>query len=188
MSHKGEAYSSSGAFFLDNPIRRWLEQPKELTKLLALAPTDVVIDFGCGPGFFTIDLAKNVQTVIAIDISSQMLQKVQKKAAKHHINNIRFLQSDGASLQLNNASVDLVLLVTVYHEVGETETVLSQFSRVLKPSGRLVVVEVIKKGVFPGPPVQVPEVLQTEIEANNFKLQQMVSYKNYGIFFFNKTT
>ncbi len=188
MAHKGEAYSSSGAIFLDNAIRRWHQPPNELINMLNLKPDDIIMDFGCGPGFYTIDLAKKVQTAIAVDLSSAMLKKAKKKATKSRTNNIRFLQSDGTSLNLNNATLDIVLLIKVYHEVGETKTVLNQFHRILKPAGKLVIVEMIKKGVFPGPPVQVPEVLQAEIEANNFKLQEMVPYKNYGVFFFEKTT
>ena len=51
MSHKGEAYSASGAFFLDNPIRRLIQPPSELIEKLAIKPTDAVVDFGCGPGY-----------------------------------------------------------------------------------------------------------------------------------------
>ena len=80
----------------------------------------------------------------------------------------------------------LILLVTVYHEVGESEAVLKEFNRILKPESKLIIVEVIKKGIFPGAPVQNPEALKAEIEAGNFKLKQMQPYKSYGIFFFTK--
>ena len=186
MSHKGEAYSASGAIFLDNPIRRLIQPPSELIDKLAINPTDVVMDFGCGPGFFTIDLAKKAKSVVAIDVSLEMLKKVQNKARKSRTKNIQFLQSDGKSLQLDNSSVDKILLVTVYHEVGENETVLKEFERILNPHGKLIIVEVIKKSIFPGAPLQNPKVLTSEIEAANFKLEQMQPYKNYGIFFFTK--
>ena len=45
MSHKGEAYSASGAFFLDNPIRRLIQPPSELIEKLAINPNDVVSGF-----------------------------------------------------------------------------------------------------------------------------------------------
>jgi len=50
MSHKGEAYSASNAFFLDNPIRRWIQPPSELIGKLVIKPDDVAMDFGVGPG------------------------------------------------------------------------------------------------------------------------------------------
>jgi ubiquinone/menaquinone biosynthesis C-methylase UbiE len=186
MSHKGEAYSASGAFFLDNPIRRLIQPPSELIEKLAINPNDVVMDFGCGPGYYTIELAKKAKSVVAVDLSSEMLKKAQNKADKAGVKNIQFLQSNGTNIQLKDSSVDIILLVTVYHEVGESEAVLKEFSRILKPEGKLIIVEVIKKGIFPGAPVQNPEALKAEIEASNFKLKQMQPYKRYGVFFFTK--
>ena len=123
MSHKGEAYSASGAFFLDNPIRRLFQPPYELIEKLGINPTDVVVDFGCGPGYYTIELAKNAKKVEAVDLSPEMLKNAQRKAEKAGMKNIEYLQSDGKSLQLESGSVDMILLVTVYHEVGENEVV-----------------------------------------------------------------
>lgn len=186
MSHKGHPYSASGALFLDNPIRRWIQPPSELIEKLVINPNDVVMDFGCGPGFYTIELTKKAKMVVAVDLSSEMLKKAQNKAAKARVENIQFLQSDGKKLQLDDGSADSILLVTVYHEISENEAVLKEFSRILKHSGKLAIVEVVKKGIFPGAPVQNPEALKAEIEAVNFNLEQMLPYKNYGIFFFTK--
>jgi ubiquinone/menaquinone biosynthesis C-methylase UbiE len=186
MSHKEEAYSASGAIFLDNPIRRWLQPPSELAEKLGISPSDVVMDFGCGPGFYTVELAKKAQKVMAVDLSPEMLKKAQNKAVKAGVKNIEFLQSNGKNIKVEDGSVDLILLVTVLHEVGESQTVLAEFHRILKPTGKLVIVEVVKKGIFPGAPVQNPDAVKAEVEAGNFELQQMQPYKNYGVFFFTK--
>jgi ubiquinone/menaquinone biosynthesis C-methylase UbiE len=186
MTHKGQAYPASGAFLLENPIRRWIQPPSELVEKIGIASTDVVVDFGCGPGYYTIELAKRAQIVVAMDISADMLRKAQNKAAKVKARNIRFLQSNGTNIQFPDVSVDKVLLVTVYHEVDKSEIVLKEFGRILKPDGKLIIVEVTKKGIFTAAPVQNPEKLKAEIEAANFKLQQMLRYRSYGILFFNK--
>jgi ubiquinone/menaquinone biosynthesis C-methylase UbiE len=146
----------------------------------------VVVDFGCGPGYYTIELAKKAKKVEAVDLSPEMLKKAQRKAEKSGVKNIEFLQSDGKSLQLEDGSVDMILLVTVYHEIGESEIVLKEFGRVLKQDGKLAIVEIIKKGFFPGAPVQNPETLKAEIEAASFKFEKMLPYKNYGLLFFAK--
>ncbi len=186
MTHKGEAYSASGAFFLDNPIRRLIQPPNEIIEKLGISSNDVVMDFGCGPGYYTIEASKRAKKVLAIDISAEMLKKAKRKAEKNTAKNIQFLQSDGKHIQIEDGSVDLIFLVTVYHEVGDNETVLKEFGRVLKPTGKLVIVEIIKKGIFPGAPVQNAKALTSEIEAANFKLQELISYKSYGVFFFTK--
>ncbi len=82
MSHKGEAYSASGAIFLDNPIRRLLQPPSELIDKFGVGPSDVVMDFGCGPGFLTVEAANKAKRVFAVDLSAEMLKKAQNKAAK----------------------------------------------------------------------------------------------------------
>jgi hypothetical protein len=48
-------------------------------------------------------------------------------------------------------------------------------------------VEVVKKGILPGAPVQNPETLKAEIEAGGFKLEQLLPYRGYGMLFFAKT-
>ena len=186
MSHEGHPYSASGAIFLDNPLKRLFQPPKELIEKLGINPDQVVMDFGCGPGFFSIELAKESKTVIEVDLSPEMLKKAQNKAKKKHVENIRFLQSDGKNLQVEDGSVDLILLVTVFHEVGDTETVLKEFDRILKPTGRLAIVEVIKKSTFAFAPIQNPEKIKAKVEASNFKLQEIKSYKAYSVFMFAK--
>jgi ubiquinone/menaquinone biosynthesis C-methylase UbiE len=174
------------AFFLVYPMRRLTHPPAELIDKLNIRPDDVVVDFGCGPGYYIIEIAKRAKTVVAVDLSSVMLEKARNKAAKKGVSNVEFLQSDGKCIRLAEGSVDLIFLATVYHEVGDGETVLAEFRRILKPNGRLVIVEAIKKGTFRGPPVQNLETLQTEIEAESFKLQKLQPYKNYGVLFFTK--
>ncbi len=186
MSHKGHTYSASGAWFLDNPIRRWLQPPSELVEKLSVTSEQTVVDFGCGPGFYTIELAKKAKTVVAMDLQTEMLQRAQRKAAKAGAQNIKFLQSDGKSIQLEDGSVDLILLVTVFHEIADSAAALGEFNRILAPKGRLAIVEVTKKGVIPGAPVQNPQALQAEVEAANFQLNQTQPYKNYSILTFSK--
>ena len=96
------------------------------------------------------------------------------------------MQSKGTNIQLEDSSVDLILLVTVYHEIGESEVVLKEFNRILKPSGKLAVVEVIKKGILPGAPVQNPEALKAEFEAGNFEVKQVLPAQKLRHFHLNQ--
>jgi len=186
MSHKGHPFPSSQAYMLDNWIRRLLQPPSELVEKLAITNDETVMDFGCGPGYYIPEISKRAKTVVAVDLSPEMLAKAKTKTSKAKVNNVQFLQSDGKNVQMAESSVDKILLVTVYHEVGENETVLREFLRILKADGKLVIVEVVRKGILPVGPIQNPQVLQSEIESNGFKLEQMLPYKLFGMFFFVK--
>ena len=186
MSHKGHAFPASQAWMLDNWIRRMLQPPSELVKKLSIKPDDTVLDFGCGPGYYLPELAKRAKAVVAVDISPEMLVKAQAKVTRAKAKNVQFLKTDGKSVQLPDGSVDKILLVTVYHEIGENEAALKDFDRILKADGKLVVVEIIKKGLLPGGPIQNPDALKAEIEACGFRFDQMVPYKLLGNVLFHQ--
>lgn len=180
-------YPASLSFLLNNPIRRWLQPPSELLDILEIKSTDVVMDYGCGPGYYTLEIAKKAKSAVAVDISPEMLKKVQETAAKAKIKNIQFIQSDGKNMQIEGNAVDIVFLVTVYHEIQDHETVLKEFKRILKPEGRLILVEVVKKSMFPGAPVQSPDVLRAEVEELGlFSLHKTSPYCRFAVFFFTK--
>ena len=63
---------------------------------------------------------------------------------------------------------------------------MKEFNRILKPQGRLVIVELIRRSFFVGAPVQKPEVLTPEVEAGGFKLRELIPYKVFGVFCFIK--
>lgn len=159
------------AFILNNPLRRFLSPPQKLLSKLDLQRNDVVVDFGCGPGFYTIPLAKMADKVIGVDISPQMLEKATSYAKRSSVT-IETLQSDGTSITLPGNSVSLILLNHVFHEVDNRVKVLGEFFRILRPSGRLAILEKTQgKSVISrklGPPVSNEEDLVEEIEAAGF--------------------
>jgi ubiquinone/menaquinone biosynthesis C-methylase UbiE len=111
-----------------------------LISRLGVGDKDIVIDFGCGPGFYTIPLARMTARTIGIDISTKMLERAGHNSKKDGVR-VELIQSDGISIDLQDESVNLILMVHVFHEIGDKEKVLREFSRLLKPSGRLAIVE-----------------------------------------------
>jgi len=181
-------YPASLAFLLNNPVKRWIHPPSGLLDMLEIKPTDTVVDFGCGPGFYTLGIAQRARSAVAVDISPEMLRKVQDAATRAGATNIQFIQSDGRRLQLGDRSADKVLLVRVYHEVQEHEAVLREFGRVLRPEGRLILVERVKKGLLPGPPVQDPDALKEEVESSGlFRLQSTLPRGGLSVLIFGKS-
>ena len=139
-NHQHKRFPESLAFTLNNRIRRFLQPPDQLISKLNLRPSDVVVDFGCGAGFFTVPLSRVAARIIAIDVSSQMLEKAALYAKKSDAA-VEFVRSSGAEIRLDDESVDVVFLNHVFHEIADKPRALSEFLRIIRPSGRLAIVE-----------------------------------------------
>jgi ArsR family transcriptional regulator len=111
--------------------------------LASLLPPLEVVDFGCGTGVLTVELAKWARHVTAIDRSESALTKARAEAARQGLHNITFLAADLEQLPLERASVDLVVVSQSLHHVDSIEHVLAEGARVLKPGGRMVVLELL---------------------------------------------
>ena len=102
-----------------------------------LEPDWVVADLGCGTGHVSALVAPFVGRVIGIDASAAMLAAAQDTVPE----NVDLRQGALESLPIGNAEVDLALLVLVLHHVPDPARALGEAARVLKPGGRLVVVD-----------------------------------------------
>jgi ubiquinone/menaquinone biosynthesis C-methylase UbiE len=131
-----------GAWLLDNPLRK----PREsafLGRILGhIQGHEVVLDVGAGSGYFSLPVAKKLSTgkVICLDLSTEMLQRLRRKAEKRGLGDkIDILQTDAASSGLESESVDLAFSNGVFHELPDPEKVLGEILRVLKPGGRVII-------------------------------------------------
>ena len=149
-----------------------------------MEPTATVVDFGCGPGFYLIPAARVVGKAIGVDVSPQMLERADKYAKKNKVK-AELLESDGTSLRLPDSSVDLIMLVHVFHEVEEKPKVLKEFYRVLKPTGRLAIVEKSRSsGLLPkkfGPPIVDIAKLSEQLSEGGFALGETIPFGNSSI-------
>jgi ubiquinone/menaquinone biosynthesis C-methylase UbiE len=171
------------AFTLNNRVRRLLEPPDRLITKLGLKATHVVVDFGCGPGFYTIPIAKAVARTIAVDVSSRMLEKTASNAKENHVT-VETLVSNGTAIKLDDGIVDLIFLSHVFHEVADKPKVLSEFLRIMKRSGRLAIVERTRGGLLawaPGPPVIDQATIVQELERAGFRFIQTIPHGSNSI-------
>lgn len=111
--------------------------------LSSLLPPLEVVDFGCGTGVLTVELARWARHVTAIDRSGSALGKAKAEATRQGLSNITFLEADLHALPLPGASVDLVVVSQSLHHVDSIEHVLAEGARLLKPGGRMVVLELL---------------------------------------------
>ncbi len=111
--------------------------------LSSLLPPLEVVDFGCGTGVLTVELARWARHVTAIDRSNSALAKAKTEATRQGLGNITFLEADLHALPLSTASVDLVVVSQSLHHVDSIDRVLAEGARLLKPGGRMVVLELL---------------------------------------------
>lgn len=110
---------------------------------LSPLPGHIVADVGCGPGFHTSELAERVGdagSVIGIDRSDEMIEMARARNAARH--NVEFRPGDATRLPLPDATVDGLVAVQVLEYVDDTVAAVDEAYRVLKPHGRLVVLDI----------------------------------------------
>ncbi len=133
-----------GAPWLVRESRQREEDLALLLEALKIKPGDTVCDLGCGNGFYTLQLAKLVGEqgkVLAVDIQPEMLHLLQERAKAEGITNIEPVTGTQVDPGLKPESVDLILLVDVYHEFSHPHQMLQAMRRALKPGGRIALAE-----------------------------------------------
>jgi ubiquinone/menaquinone biosynthesis C-methylase UbiE len=124
------------AIHSDNQREAWLALLRRLTGGRSLR----VLDVGCGTGFLTLLLAELGNTVDGVDLAPEMLDRARAKAGDLG-RSVRFLEGDAESLVLPDAGYDLVVERHVIWTVPHPDAALREWRRVLRPGGRLALIE-----------------------------------------------
>jgi ubiquinone/menaquinone biosynthesis C-methylase UbiE len=131
------------AGLLDGMLRRLFHNPKKILDPY-VAEGMTVLDLGCGPGFFTMEMARRVGKtgkVIAADLQEGMLEIVKKKMTKAGLGDVVHLhQCPDGGVGVEEAC-DFVLLFYMLHEVPDTDALLREIRTILNPGGKVLVVE-----------------------------------------------
>ena len=133
-------------YFLLNPLRRFAQRRERILRPF-VRPGMLVLEPGCGMGFFTLDLARMVAPggrVVAIDLQEKMLAGLRQRAARAGLEeriDIRLAQPDRLGIDDLNGQVDLVLGFYVVHEIREQAAFFAETAGALKADGAVLVVE-----------------------------------------------
>ena len=168
-----------GADWLERSERGVEEQPDKALDALGTLTGATVGDVGAGSGYFTIRLASRVGPkgrVYANDIQKEMLKMLGARLATERIANVTLVQGLVDDPKLPASSLDLVLMVDVYHEFSEPQKMLRGIRMALKPGGRLVLLEYRKED--PDVPIRLEHKMtvaeaRLELEAEGFRLSKV---------------
>src|SRR5258706_4861015 len=133
-----------GAPWLERSEREDEEAPDVALNALKIAKGASVADIGAGSGYITVRLAARVGAtgrVFANDVQPQMLNILARRLNNANITNVTLIEGTLDDPKLPPASVDLVVLVDVYHEQSQPQSILRHLRESLKPGGRLVLLE-----------------------------------------------
>lgn len=169
----------------DDPARDAWQKPEALIRALAPAPNAAVADIGAGTGYLSVRLARAVPQgrVYAADIEPDMVRHLAMRAQHEGLANITAVASkaDDASLP---ATVDLAILVDVYHHIEQRERYFAKLRGSLKPGGRLAIVD-FRLDAPSGPPRSAriaPEQVQAELARAGYALAAEHGFLPYQYF------
>ena len=168
-----------GADWLERSERDDEEEPDVALDVLKISKGAAVADVGAGSGFITERLARRVGPtgkVYANDVQPQMLEMLKRRLERRKITNVELVQGAIDDPRLPKESVDLELLVDVYHEFSQPQAMLRRLREALKPAGRLVLLEYRKED--PSIPIRFEHKMtvaeaKLEVEAEGFTLAKV---------------
>ena len=168
--------SHLGAPWLIRPERDEEERASESFQQLKLTEGMNVCDLGCGNGYWTLPIARDVGKdgkVYAVDIQREMLQKLRQRSSKYKLDNIKPVLGKVDDPNLPANKMDLVLMVDVYHEFSHPESMLWGIRRSLNSKGVVALLEYREED--PGVPIKPlhkmsKRQIMKEYGANGFKL------------------
>ena len=151
------------------------QQPERVIATLALESGARVADLGSGGGYFTFRLARAVGAagrVYAVDVDADLNAYVAERAKREGLVNVEVVLAEYADPKLPDASVDLLFTCNTYHHLSERTRYFANARRVLRPRGRVAIVEFKHEGWFQKRHSTPSESIRLELEAAGYRLVQ----------------
>jgi SAM-dependent methyltransferase len=168
--HRGFKGAEEWAKVFDDPARDAWQQPDEVMALLQVTPNLTVADVGAGTGYFVGRLSRAVGPagfVIATDVEPDMVRYLDQRATREGWPNVRAVAVAASDPGLGEATVDRVLLVDVWHHLGDRRAYAAKLAAALRPGGLIAVVD-FDKAAKRGPPPKhrlAPDVILGELRS-----------------------
>ena len=177
IDYKGHmVFNPDYLWYLESPSRDTWQKPDQVIKTLHISPRDVVADIGAGGGYFTERFSKTVGPfglVYATDVQDVMLEDLKKRANARGLHNVKVVRGAFDNPMLPENSCDLVFFSSVYKEIDNRVDYMRKVRRVLKPGGRVAIIEYRPGATVVGPPPEMrlsSEQVKGELAASGFTL------------------
>ena len=128
----------------ETPGRDKRLQIDRVMDLLGITPGKAVADIGAGSGWFTVRAARRVGAtgvVYAEDINPEAVRAIETRAKKEQLSTVRAILGTPDELKLAPESVDVALMLKVYHEIAHPVPVMKELRKALKPGGRVGIID-----------------------------------------------
>jgi len=138
--------------FIDNPIRRLMQPPKDVVQWIGIEAEMSVLEIGPGPGTFTFEAAKRVGeqgNLVTVDIQPSVVSRLSKRLRAKRTTNVTPVVASAHNLPFSNNAFDRVFLVGVLGEIPDKNKTLSEVKRILKNGGLLAIGEVLPDPDYP---------------------------------------
>lgn len=177
--------SSEYAEVLEDPSRDAWQKPHDVVMALALKPADTIADIGAGTGYFARRFAHHAGKVYAADIDEKLLAIAGSNAPA----NLETVLAAPDDPRLPERSADILFFCDVLHHIENRLAYYAKLAKVLKPGGRIVVIDFHKKPLPVGPPPSMKlsdrEVI-TEFQKAGFTLAKRLDMLPYQYYLFFK--
>jgi ubiquinone/menaquinone biosynthesis C-methylase UbiE len=187
LRKRREAHSPfphQATFILDNPLRRALMKPARIIDGLGLTGSEHVLEIGPGPGFFSVEIARRLTDgrLDLFDIQPEMLEKAKRQLERASLDDVGFTTGEASEgFPFPDNTFDVAFLAAVIGEVSDKQACIHSLSRVLKPGGRLVFLE-----MFPDPDRLSVRELREVAEPENFDFVEATGNRLKDIVYFRR--
>ena len=118
-------------------------EAEHLAQLVSPRGAELALDLACGPGTFSFPFASRTRFLFGFDLTPAMLHRARASTAAANLTNLSFACADACRLPLPDASLDIAVCGYAFHHMLEPALAFSEISRVLRPGGRLALVDLI---------------------------------------------
>ncbi len=154
-------------------------KPTDTLKEVGVGEDSIILDYGAGTGLFSVPAARMAQTVFAYDIDPEMLDIIRRKSCKEKLTNVQIIGKGNLS-KIGPHSIDNILLVTVFHEIEDLDSLFMDIDTLLKDDGKITIIDFHKKETPSGPPVEHRISRQDVIEEFTQRNYQVIEDRDMG--------